>query len=50
MHDAGYPDFDYVNMSDEQAAAGKNDAVQTKGFFMLPSQLFQNVVKKYSTR
>ena len=45
MHDAGYPDFDYVNMSDEQAAAGKNDAVQTKGFFMLPSQLFQNVVK-----
>ena len=45
MHDAGYPDFDYVEMSDEQAAAGKNDAVQTKGFFMLPSQLFQNVVK-----
>lgn len=45
MHDAGYPDFDYVDMSDEQAAAGKNDAVQTKGFFMLPSQLFQNVVK-----
>ena len=32
-------------MPDNQALGGKNDAVQTKGFFMLPSQLFQNVVK-----
>ena len=45
MHDLGYPDFNYADMSDEQAQGGKNDAVQTKGFFMLPSQLFQNVVK-----
>ena len=45
MHDLGYPDFNYAEMPDEQAQGGKNDAVQTKGFFMLPSQLFQNVVK-----
>lgn len=45
MHELGYSDFDYANMKDEEAQGGKNDAVQTKGFFMLPSQLFQNVVK-----
>jgi len=45
MHDLGYPDFNYVDMDDEQAKGGKADAVQTKGFFILPSQLFQNVVK-----
>ena len=45
MHDLGYADFNYADMSDEQALGGKQDAVQTKGFFMLPSQLFQNIVK-----
>ncbi len=45
MHEAGYPDFDYAEMSDADALGGKGDAVQTKGFFMLPSQLFQNVAK-----
>ena len=45
MHDLGYADFNYAEMKDEEAQGGKNDAVQTKGFFMLPSQLFQNVVK-----
>ena len=45
MHELGYADFNYADMKDEEAAGGKNDAVQTKGFFMLPSQLFQNVVK-----
>ena len=45
MHDLGYSDFNYADMPDDQAQGGKNDAVQTKGFFMLPSQLFQNVVK-----
>ena len=45
MHDLGYSDFNYADMPDDQARGGKNDAVQTKGFFMLPSQLFQNVVK-----
>ena len=45
MHEAGYPDFNYADMADDEAIGGKEDAVQTKGFFMLPSQLFQNVVK-----
>ncbi len=45
MHEAGYADFDYVKMSDAEAEGGRTDAIQTKGFFMLPSQLFQNVVK-----
>ena len=45
MHELGYADFDYANMKDEEAQGGKQDAVQTKGFFMLPSQLFQNVVQ-----
>ena len=45
MHELGYTDFNYADMPDEQAQGGKDDAVQTKGFFMLPSQLFQNVVK-----
>ena len=45
MRDLGYSDFNYADMPDDQAQGGKNDAVQTKGFFMLPSQLFQNVVK-----
>ena len=45
MRDLGYADFNYADMKDEEAQGGKQDAVQTKGFFMLPSQLFQNVVK-----
>ena len=45
MHELGYADFNYAEMKDEEAQGGKKDAVQTKGFFMLPSQLFQNVVK-----
>ncbi len=45
MHEAGYSDFNYADMPDDEAIGGKDDAVQTKGFFMLPSQLFQNIVK-----
>ena len=45
MHDFGQKNFNYADMPDEQAKGGKMDAVQTKGFFILPSQLFQNVVK-----
>ena len=45
MHELGQTDFNYADMPDKQAIGGKKDAVQTKGFFILPSQLFQNVVK-----
>lgn len=39
-------DFDYSSLSDEQAEFGRHDTVKDKGFFILPSELFTNVVKK----
>ncbi|MDD4282500.1 MAG: type I restriction-modification system subunit M [Bacilli bacterium] len=43
---AGESDFEYKNLSDEEASYGKEDIVQSKGFFILPSELFCNVRKK----
>jgi type I restriction enzyme M protein len=43
---AGDPDFDYASLSDEQAEAGRKDAVDEKGFYILPSELFVNVRKR----
>ena len=43
--EAGNTDFDYAELSDEEAIEIKDDMVQTKGFFILPSELFQNVRK-----
>lgn len=43
--DAGTPDFDYTQMSDEDAESGRDDMVKEKGYFILPSQLFCNVAK-----
>ena len=40
---AGNPDFDYARMSDEDAEVAREDLIQEKGFFMLPSELFCNV-------
>lgn len=40
---AGNADFDYAKLSDEQAEQARDDLVQTKGFFILPSELFVNV-------
>ena len=45
QHEAGMSDFDYAAMSDEDAASAKDQMVQEKGFFILPSQLFVNVCK-----
>ena len=44
--DAGYSDFDYAKLSDEDAEQAREDLVNTKGFFMLPSELFENVRKR----
>lgn len=45
-HEAGYPDFDYAQISDEEAERDfRPNTVEDKGFFILPSQLFENVVK-----
>ena len=39
----GDADFDYAQMSDADAEYGRVATVEEKGFFMLPSQLFDNV-------
>ena len=45
-HEAGYSEFDYAQISDEEAVQDfKPNTVEEKGFFILPSQLFKNVVK-----
>ena len=45
MKDAGQPDFDYTTISNEMAENIRKKMVEEKGYFILPSQLFQNVVK-----
>lgn len=42
-HEAGNTDFDYAKMSDEDAECVRDDMVEEKGFFILPSDLFCNV-------
>ena len=41
--EAGNADFDYAKLTDEEAEQAREDLVRTKGFFILPSELFQNV-------
>ena len=43
--EAGDTDFDYAQLSDEQVEFEREDLVRTKGYLILPSQLFQNVLK-----
>ena len=45
MVDAGQPDFNYATISDDMAENIRQKMVEEKGYFILPSQLFQNVVK-----
>ena len=47
-HAAGNVDFHYSDLSDEAAEEARADMVETKGFFILPSQLFVNVRKRAS--
>ena len=42
-HAAGNIDFDYAKILDGEAEEARIDMVQTRGFFILPSELFQNV-------
>ena len=44
--EAGNADFDYAKLSDEEAEGAREDLVATKGFFILPSELFENVREK----
>ena len=41
--EAGNKDFDYAKISDSEAEQAREDLVKTKGFFILPSELFENV-------
>lgn len=45
-HEAGNLNFDYTKLSDKDAEQARADLVKTKGFFILPSQLFCNVRNK----
>lgn len=47
--EAGNSDFDYVKLSDDEAELARQDLVSVKGFFILPSELFENVKKKASS-
>ena len=42
----GASDFDYASLSDDAAEFGRADTVQEKGFYILPSELFENVRKR----
>ena len=44
--EAGNRTFDYAKLSDQEAELARLDLVSTKGFFILPSQLFENVKKR----
>ena len=44
--DAGNSNFDYAKMSDSEAETARVDLVEEKGFFILPSELFCNVLKR----
>lgn len=44
-HDFGDTSFDYIKISDKKAETIRQEMIDTKGFFILPSQLFCNVRK-----
>ena len=44
--EAGNEGFDYAQLSDEDAEQAREDLVKTKGFFILPSDLFCNVKER----
>jgi len=43
--EAGDPSFSYADLADEQAEVGRAETVAEKGFYILPSELFENVRK-----
>ena len=42
----GAADFDYAALSDEKAEFGRRETVAEKGFYILPSELFDNVRRR----
>lgn len=47
-HEVGDTTFDYATLSDSDAELAREDLIKTKGFFILPSELFENVRKRAS--
>lgn len=45
-HRTGAHDFDFAKLSDDAAEFGRADTVKEKGFYILPSELFENVRKR----
>lgn len=45
-HEAGNASFNYADLDDASAEAARDYMIKTKGFFILPSQLFENVCKR----
>lgn len=48
-HEAGKVSFDYARLTDQQAEVAREDIVNTKGFFIPPSELFRNVLARAET-
>ena len=48
-HAAGDTAFNYATLADSDAEQARDDLVKTKGFFILPSELFENVRKRAAT-
>ena len=48
VHETGQLLFDYARMSDIEAENGRQEMVDTKGFYIKPSELFCNVLKRAS--
>lgn len=46
QHESGQADFDYTQLSDEEAETAREYLVDAKGFFIKPSELFVNVCKR----
>lgn len=44
--EAGNAEFDYAELSDDEAEEAKEDLVQSKGYFIRPRELFCNVCEK----
>lgn len=44
-HEAGHTEFRYEDLTDAEAEVAREDLVLTKGYFILPSELFVNVRK-----
>jgi type I restriction enzyme M protein len=44
--EVGNPSFEYAKLPDNDAESAREDLVSTKGFFILPSELFENIRAK----